>query len=50
MSGGPVVDSLTGETVGIITNVIPGKGAVVFIAVQDFTNLLDRMRIPYKTY
>lgn len=28
----------------------PGEGAVVFIAVQDFTNLLDRMRIPYKTY
>ncbi|MNB81875.1 hypothetical protein D3C75_286720 [compost metagenome] len=50
MSGGPVIDSLTGETVGVITNVILGKGAVVFIAVQDFTNLLDRMRIPYKTY
>ncbi len=50
MSGGPVIDSLTGETVGIITNVIPGEGAVVFIAVQDFTNVLDRMRIPYKTY
>lgn len=50
MSGGPVIDSLTGETVGIITNVIPGKGAVAFVAVQDFTNVLDRMRIPYKTY
>lgn len=50
MSGGPVIDSLTGETVGIITNVILGKGAVVFVAVQDFTNVLDRLQIPYKTY
>lgn len=50
MSGGPVMDSLTGETVGIITNVVLGKGAVVFVAVQDFTNVLDRLQIPYKTY
>ena len=27
MSGGPVVDSLTGETVGVTTNAVLGKGA-----------------------
>ncbi len=50
MSGGPVIDSLTGETVGVITNVILGKGEVVFVPVQQFRNILNRLNIPYKEY
>lgn len=50
MSGGPVIDSMTGETVGVISNVVLFKGTVVFVPVQSFTNVLDRVGVPYRRY